>query len=62
MLTALSLEKLTFGGWISRSVGLVLHVLNLTSILILPVYVINFKYGYMEPGKLKLMCGHKQKI
>jgi hypothetical protein len=38
-------------GWISKSTGKSLHFLNLASILVFPVYIINTKYESIGPGE-----------
>ena len=46
----LLLEKSIMRGWISRKWVKALHLLNLISVLVLPVYVINTTYEYIGPG------------
>jgi hypothetical protein len=53
LVTALFIEKLIARGWISWTVCKTMHICNLISVLLVPVYVINFKYEYVGPGKIQ---------
>ena len=46
------LEKLLAKNWVSWRLCKTFHFINLSSVLIVPVYVINFKYEYIGPGNL----------
>ena len=50
VITALGLEKLIIRGKISLNVAKAFHSLNLVSVLVLPVYIINTKYEYIGQG------------
>ena len=47
---ALMIEKSIAGKWISWTIAKILHFVNLGSVLLLPVYVINVKYEHIGPG------------
>lgn len=49
---ALMIEKSIAGKWISWTIAKILHFVNLGSVLLLPVYVINVKYEHIGPGKI----------
>ena len=55
VLTALLLEKLLAGGWITWKICKTLLMINLAEVMILPVFVINVKYEYMGPGNTKFL-------
>ena len=46
------IEKSIAGKWISWTIAKILHFVNLGSVLLLPVYVINVKYEHIGPGKI----------
>jgi len=54
---ALMIEKSIAGKWISWTIAKILHFVNLGSVLLLPVYVINVKYEHIGPAISSLACG-----
>ena len=51
---ALMIEKSIAGKWISWTIAKILHFVNLGSVLLLPIYVINVKYEHIGPGKIHI--------
>ena len=50
LVTALMIEKMTHKKWISWHMCRVFHWINMGTVLLMPVYVINFKYEHIGPG------------
>jgi hypothetical protein len=50
LVTALFIEKLISHGWISWTLCKTMHICNLVSVLLVPAYIINFKYEFIGPG------------
>ena len=51
VLCSLLFERLLSGGIISWKLCKILHLLNLTEIMVLPIFIINLKYEFIGPGK-----------
>ena len=48
---ALGLEKIILKNYIKARICMILHILNITHVLILPMVVIYNKYEQIGPGK-----------